>query len=147
MNQKKLILVSENFDFGNIVMNKKLYGNLLLYGISYKTLLVEKPLLVGSINLMDLLELIMRLDIQYYFDLKNSISSAIELDIFCNRNQNTCVSQGIKIDSCNSLPLEKTLTFRSCFSIKIKIISTIIYSQKNAHINKNRLYYDRIDIA
>ena len=63
MNQKKLILVSENFDFSNIVMNKKSYGNLLLYGISYKTLLVEKPLLVGSINLMDLLELIMRLDI------------------------------------------------------------------------------------
>ena len=44
MNQKKLILVSENFDFSNIVMNKKSYGNLLLYGISYKTLLVEKPL-------------------------------------------------------------------------------------------------------
>ena len=63
MNQKKLILISENFDFSNIVMNKKSYGNLLLYGISYKTLLVEKPLLVGFINLMDLLELIMRLDI------------------------------------------------------------------------------------
>ena len=52
------------------------------------------------------------------------------------------------------MPLEKSSTFRnviislSQFLTKIKITTTIIYSQKNVDINNiNMLYYDGIDIS
>ena len=62
--------------------------------------------------------------------------------------------QKIKIDSYDALPLEKTLTLHniiisteSVFN-KDQTTTTIIYSQKNVHINNtNMLYNDRINVS
>ena len=45
-----------------------------------KLRLVQKHFLLGSIKLMDLLEFMMGLDIQYHSTLKNMIPLALELD-------------------------------------------------------------------
>ena len=34
----------EDFDFDNILLDEKSYGNILIYGISYKALIGAKPL-------------------------------------------------------------------------------------------------------
>ena len=58
----------------------------------------------------------------------------------------------IEVDSHNSLPLEKTLTFHNViilikFQIKITITPTIVYFSKNLQINNiSMLYYDRTDV-
>ena len=58
----------------------------------------------------------------------------------------------IEVDSHNSLPLEKTLTFHNViilikFQIKITITPTIVYFSKNLQINNiSMLYYNRTDV-
>ena len=41
MNLKKIV---EDFDIDNILIDKKSHENILIYGISYKTLIGSKPL-------------------------------------------------------------------------------------------------------
>ena len=38
------IIKLEDFDFNNILTHEKSHKNILIYGISYKTLIVSKPL-------------------------------------------------------------------------------------------------------
>ena len=38
------IIKLEDFDFNNILTDEKSHKNILIYGISYKTLIVSKPL-------------------------------------------------------------------------------------------------------
>ena len=51
----------EAFDFDNILVDEKLYENILINNILYRTLIG----LLGLIKQMDLLEFIMELNIQY----------------------------------------------------------------------------------
>ena len=52
----------EHFDFNNILVDEKLYENMLLYNISYKTLIGAKPLRI-KFDKINGLELMMELDI------------------------------------------------------------------------------------
>ena len=38
------IIEIENFNFGNILIDEKTHGNILVYNMSYKTLIYAKPL-------------------------------------------------------------------------------------------------------
>ena len=44
------VIKIEDFDFGNILLDEKLQENILVYDISYKTLIGAKPLLSDSIK-------------------------------------------------------------------------------------------------
>ena len=65
------------FDLDNILIDEKLYENILFYSISYKSLIDSNP----SIKPMDLLEIMMELDIPYFFEVKNMISFTTGLHI------------------------------------------------------------------
>ena len=55
--------------------------NILIYDISYKTLIDPKPLrIIDSVKQMDLLKFLMKLDIQRFLALKNMLFMT-ELDI------------------------------------------------------------------
>ena len=41
------IIKIQNFDFNNILVDQKSYENILIYNISYKTLVSEKPLRIS----------------------------------------------------------------------------------------------------
>ena len=55
------VIEIEDSDFANILIDEKEYKNILFYNISYKTLIVAKPLCV-RFNKADLLEFLMELD-------------------------------------------------------------------------------------
>ena len=52
----------EHFDFNTILVDEKLYENMLLHNISYKTLIGAKPLRI-KFDKINGLELMMKLDI------------------------------------------------------------------------------------
>ena len=64
-----------------MLINEKSFENILVYEISYKTLLVQNHCVLGSTKQIDLLEFMMELDIQYYSDLEDIIPFSIGLDI------------------------------------------------------------------
>ena len=65
------MIKTEDFDFDNILIEEKLYENILVYNILCKTLLKQ----------IDLLEFMREQDIYYYLVLKNIMSFTIGLDI------------------------------------------------------------------
>ena len=71
------IIKIENFDFADIFLDRKSYKNILIYVISYKTLIG----VLGSINQIDLLEYMIELNIQYHLVLKNMMPFTIGQDI------------------------------------------------------------------
>ena len=125
------IIRFEVFDLDDILLDEKSNGNILVYNISNKTLIGAKPLHIrfdkidGFIRVYDRTRVY---DVTERYDLigiKNGIMFHAALRfILC-----------FKIDSYDSLPLGKTLTFHnviiyslSQFLIKIKITTTVIYS-------------------
>ena len=64
----------EDFDFGNILISEKLSENILVYDISHKTFIGEKPLGMR-------LDKVHGQDISYYLALKNMMPFSIGLDI------------------------------------------------------------------
>ena len=57
------IIEIEDFDFNNILIDKKSYQNILVYSISCKTWLGQNHCVLGSIKQMCLLEFMMELNI------------------------------------------------------------------------------------
>ena len=57
------IIKIENFNLVNILIDEKSYENILVYNISYKTLIDAKPLRIRLDELEGLLEFMMELDI------------------------------------------------------------------------------------
>ena len=57
------IIKLEDFDLDNILVEEKSHKNILIYCISYKTLIDSKLLILDSIKQMDLLAFMMELDI------------------------------------------------------------------------------------
>ena len=127
----------EHFNLDNILVYEKSYENILVYIISYKSL-ITKSLRIrfdkidGFIRVYD--------GTRYLV-----LSGSKKYDSICNRIRYLiCVKSGItyvishnyvkiKIDSYNSLPLEKTMTFHNFIILiksvwnKGKKITTIIY--------------------
>ena len=99
------VMIVGDFDFNNILLDKKLYENtyenILMYVISYKTVYSG---------------------VRYLISDKSGVTYSI--------NHNFA---RVKIDSYNSLPKKKTVTFHNImiliklFLIRIKVTITIIY--------------------
>ena len=124
--------------FSDILLEEKLYENISVYDISYKTSTDPKPLPISfdkidgfirvcgdefrHLELFDY-ELFDKIcdRIKYLISEKNSITDSI------NHNFGK-----IKIDSYNSLPIEKILTFHNLI-ILIKLV---------VNKNKNNYYYN-----
>ena len=106
-------------NFSHILLNKKLYGNISVYNISYKTLTVSKPLHIrfdkvdefiitpdGKIKNLVLFEygLLDKMfdKIKYLISKTSGITNSINYNF-----------EKIKIDSYNSLPIKKMLSFHN----------------------------------
>ena len=103
-----------DFDSDNILLNEKSYENILVYGISYKPLIGDKPRIRldkidGFIRVYDETKYLVLLGLEKYDAIYNKIRYLIGLKrgityVFFHN----CAE--IKVDSYDSLPLEKTLT-------------------------------------
>ena len=127
-------------DFSGILLDEKLFDekneNILIYDISYKTSTGAKPLRIsydkidGFIKIHNKIRyLVLFYDycdkicdrIKYLVSKKNGIAGSI--------NYNFSI---IRIDSCDSLPIEKILTFQNV----IILIKSVVIN------NKNEYYYN-----
>ena len=117
------IIKIEDFNLDNILIDGKSFENNLVYSISYKTLIDAKPLRVR----FDKVDGFIRVyDGTRYFVLFGSE----KYDFIYNRTRYVIgVKSGIiyvisrnyakiKVDSCDSLPLEKTMTFHNVIILK-----------------------------
>ena len=124
-------------DFNNILTDKKSYKNLLIYNISYKMFVVEKPQRIW----LDKIEGFIKTDnenrylilfecneiydkIRYLISKKSGIKYSISYNFPRIRN-----------DSYNSLPIEKILTFHNV----IILIKSIVNENKNHYL----IYYTK----
>ena len=127
-------------DFSGILLDEKLFDekneNILIYDISYKTSTGAKPLRIsydkidGFIKIHNKIRyLVLFYDycdkicdrIKYLISKKNGIAGSI--------NYNFSI---IRIDSCDSLPIEKILTFQNV----IILIKSVVIN------NKSEYYYN-----
>ena len=129
-NEKFDMIKMEDFYLDNISTDKKSYENILVYNISYKSLIGSKPLRIR----FDKLDWFIRVyvgtwylvlfgtekygyiynRIRYLISIKSGITNAISHNY-----------SKLKVDSYDSLPLEKAMTFQ--FGINIKITTAIVY--------------------
>ena len=129
-NEKFDMIKMEDFYLDNISTDKKSYENILVYNISNKSLIDSKPLRIR----FDKLDWFIRVyvgtwylvlfgtekygyiynRIRYLISIKSGITNAISHNY-----------SKIKVDSYDSLPLEKAMTFQ--FGINIKITTAIVY--------------------
>ena len=66
------IIKIKDADFDNILIDEKSYENVLVYNILCKTLIGANNCVLVFIKCMDSLELMIELDVQYYFTSKNT---------------------------------------------------------------------------
>ena len=107
------IIKIEDFNFSNILIDEKSYKNILVYNISYKTLTGAKPLRirfdkVGFIRVYDGTRYLVLFGLEKY----DAIDNRIRYVIIQKIGITYVISHDyvrIKIDSYDSLPLEKTL--------------------------------------
>ena len=130
-----------DIDFSDILLDEILYNkryeNILIYDISYKTSTGEKPLRIrfdkidGFIKIHDGIKYLLLFDPSWYDDIydriKYLISDKVVLQIVL-----IIILQESEIDSYNSLPIEKILTFHNV----IMLIKSVINK------NKNNCYYN-----
>ena len=121
-------------DFNNILLDKNSYKNLLIYNISYKTFMGEKPSRIwfnkidGFIKIGNVVRYLGLLKFnEVYERIKFLISEKSGITDSINYN-----FARIRIDSYNSLPIEKILTF---YNVTILIKSVV-------NENKNHYYYN-----
>ena len=57
------VIKIENFDINNILIDEKPYKNVLVYNISYKSLIDSKPLRIRFDKIDGFIEFMMKLDI------------------------------------------------------------------------------------
>ena len=137
----------EDFDFDNILIDEKSYKDILIYNVSYKTSIGPKPLrnrfdkVDGfiSIRVYNGSRYLGLFGVKKYDVIYNRIWYLISLK---SGSTFTCSHYyaKIKVDSYDSLPLEKTLTSHNViilieFLIKIEITTTTIYFYENVPIN------------
>ena len=115
-------------NFNNILLNKKLYEIISVYNISYKTRTSPKPLRI-RLDKIDRFILALNGKIKHLilcnYRLFNKICDKIKY-----QNQNIKLKKGI--DSYNSLPIKKILTFHN----------VIIIIKPAVTKNKNEYYYN-----
>ena len=128
-------VMDRDIDFIDILLEK--YENILIYGISYKTSAVIKPLrikfdkIVGVIKLHDGIRYLVLFDYGWSDKICNRIKYLISEKSGITDSINHIFSI-IRIDSYNSLPIEKIMTFHN----------VIILLKYNIFLDK-RLYEDK----
>ena len=131
-----LLFRVEDFDFDNILIDRKSYKNILVYDISFKNLLGSKPLFStfdevnGFIRVIDGVGYLVLLGSVNRDAIYNGIRYLISqksgaISVFSHNYAK------IKVDFYDSLPLEKILTFCN--------VLTLINSVLNK--DKSRYYY------
>ena len=120
-------------DFNNILLDEKSYKNVFAYNISYKTFMGGKPLRIwfgkidGFIKIDDRIKYLVLLKYNKVYDrIKYLVREINGITDSINHN-----FARIKIDSYNSLPIEKILTFHVIILIK-SVVNKI----------KNKCYYN-----
>ena len=126
----------EDFDLDNISIDDKSYENILVYNISYKSLIDSKPLRIrfnkidGFIRVYDKTRYLILFGSEKYDSIYNriryliSVKSGITYIISHNYAK-------IKLDSYHSLPLEKTMTFHDA----IILIKSVFNKDENNYYN------------
>ena len=126
------IIKLEDFELDNILVDEKPHENVLICDNSYETLIGPKPLQIE----FDKIDRLIRIEdgtryftlfgsenydaiynrIRYFISLKSSITYTFS-HYFAK----------IKVDSCDSLPIEKRLTFHNL----IILINSVLYKMKS----------------
>ena len=112
------IIKIEDFDLDNVLTGKELYENILVYNISYKSLIDSRPLRIRSDEIDEFIRaydetsnLVFSGSENYdstYDRIKHLISVKSGISWLISHNYAT-----IKVNSYDFLPLEKTMTFRN----------------------------------
>ena len=129
------IIKIEEFNLDDILIDEKSHENILVYKISYKTLIDDKPLRIrfdridGFIRVYDGTRYLVLLGSEKYDSLYNKIRYLIKRSITYIISHNYVKS---KVDSRDSLPLEKTMTFHDI----------IILIKSDFNKDKKRYYYN-----
>ena len=127
----------EDFDLDNILIDEKSYENILIYNISYKSLIDSTPLHIrfdkidGFIRVYDGTRYLVLFGSEKY----DSIYDRIRYLISVKSGITYIISHDyatIKVHSYNSLPLEKTMTLRNL----------IINVESVWNKDKNNYYYN-----
>ena len=122
---------------GNILLDEKLYKNILIYDISYKTFLGSKPLRIwfdkidGFIKIYDGIRYLVLLGHNWYDEICDSIKYLISEKSGITDSINRNFAR-IRINSHNSLPIERILTFHN----------VIILFKSVVNKDKNNYYYN-----
>ena len=126
------IIKLEDFYLDNILINEKSRENILIYDISYKTLIDPKVLCIryfkinGIIRIFDGTRYLTLFGSEKYEAIYNKIRYVInqksDITYICSH-----YFSKIKVDSCDSLPIEKTLTLHSV----IIHIASVLNKDKN----------------
>ena len=127
----------EDLDFDNILIDKKSHKNVLIYDISYKTLIGVKPLRIrfdkldGIIKIFDGSKYSVLLDLEKY--------DAIYIRIRYVTSIKSCITYiffhyfaKIKVNSYDYLPIEKILTLHN---VRI-LIKSVLNKDKNHYYFK-----------
>ena len=117
------IIKIEDFDFNNLLLDEKSYRSILIYDILYKTLIGANPLLIrfdkvgGFIRNYDRTRYLVLFGSEKYDAIYNRIRylESQKSGIIYVFSHNYAK---IKVDSYDSLPLEKILTFYVIILIK-----------------------------
>ena len=131
------IIKIEDSNFNNILIYEKPYNFMTFHANIY---LFQNHFVLNLMKLMDLLEFMMGLDIYHYLVLKNVILFTIDLNIlFSQKSSITHVfshnyAKLCKVNSYDSLPLEKTLTLKN----------VIIFIKSVFNKDKNHYYYKKV---
>ena len=128
------IVKLEDFDLGNISLGKKSHRNILIYDISYKTLIDSKPLRIRFdiinefIRIYDGTRYLTLFGSEQYDAIYNRIRLSLKSGITYIFSHYLAK---IKVDSYDSLPIEKLLTLHN----------VIIQMKSVLNKDKNHYYY------
>ena len=77
----------KDFDINNFLIDQKPYRSTLVYNISWKSLIDLNILCIRFDKQIDLLEFIIKLDIEYYLDMENMITfpSGLDMSLQCKK--------------------------------------------------------------
>ena len=130
------IIKLEDFDIINILIDEKSHENILIYDVSYKTLINPKPLRIrfdktdGFIRTYDGTRYLTLFGPEKYNTIYDRIKYRISLKSGITYIFSHCFAK-IKVDSYDSLPIEKVLTLHN--------VIILIKSALNKY--KNHYYY------
>ena len=134
------IIKLEDFDLDNILIDEKSHENILIYDISYKTLIGSKPLRIrfdkidGFIRIYDGTRYLTLFGSEKYDAICDRIRYLISLKSGITYIFSHYFAK-IKVDSYDSLPIEKTLTLHNV----IILIKSVLNKDKNHYCYKRVL--------